>query len=258
MREWSDERPAEGRTQRRSQESRHSQPPPRPNEGVVSPGRAGEARPPDRRAVESLDTATRHGQTACASAAWADPVAAVRAEFGQPFRAFADEFLPHDTGARSKLLYCSDDTFRRWCEGKSLPEPRDLDGLVARLRQESGPTVPPERFEQLRIALKEAHEIPRGLRERVEAAKVQLADIIAIHAASAAKVEQLRGHIVALQQQLAVGHHATATALRAQLERANEGLQQALAQEHADGQVLRECATRMVEVVTAYLSLFTE
>lgn len=196
---------------------------------------------------------------------------AAMTEFGRLFTKFSDEVMPGSVNSQAEYLYRSDDTIRRWRRGRSIPSQDELSRVFGKVEKITGSPVPAERCAELLEAHKEASEVPRTLRRRLEAVQAELAETIKRDADLADRVNELQEEIASLERQLMALQGSGGSdyqdmqsgkdpdtqqeqELRRRLVQANQDLDEALKQQRENHQELRECARKLVEAVDSYLS----
>lgn len=189
--------------------------------------------------------------------------AAATEKFGLLLSNFLDQQIPGSINKQAKQLYIGDDTLRRYRKGSSVPALEDLGGVFDRMKEIHGRPVPGELKAELSEALKEAREVPRRLRERLQTAQAELAETIKRDAALADRAAGLQEEITSLERQLAGqssgGFNDPDTQqreqeLRRRLMQAKADLNETLQQQQENSQELRERAKKLVEAVENYLS----
>jgi DNA repair exonuclease SbcCD ATPase subunit len=211
--------------------------------------------------------------------------AAVKARegFAGTLAELLDQELPGSVNQQAKQLYQGDDTVRRWRKGEAVPAPDQLNAMIRRISEIRGQPVPAEQLARLLEAHEKALEVPRTLRERLEAAqaelgaaKTELAAMVERDQALADRAAALAEEIEMLERELARGwrrggSHGRGSRqpsqnsdtqheqeLRARLVQAKQELKDFLRQQQENSEVLRKSAKNLIEAVESYLRLIRQ
>ncbi|MGP4049334.1 hypothetical protein [Streptomyces sp. 2A115] len=143
-------------------------------------------------------------------------------------------------------LLTSRRSFNRVTEGETPgPDLNVLCSMLSNLEKVTGVTT------DLRPEVEKAaaREMPRALQERLDATEAKLGEKIKLEAVLAARVGSLQKKVKSLKRDLAVAGAQRQILLR-RLEQAEQALQEALEQWQENSEELRECAARMLKVVS--------
>jgi DNA-binding transcriptional MerR regulator len=176
---------------------------------------------------------------------WIDHRAAIQMVFGAEFAAVIKRYPIWSYDG----TYVSPDQIKRWTTGEALPNDREQ---LEEVLNDAG--VPLEEQRELLEAYDLARKVPRVLGERVQKAAVDCLALTQLVWTSDAEIQMRRGAIAAKNAAVATALPQQALALRVELERENEQLQQIVAQHEVDVHRLLEVSGAMSRLVTEFFA----